>query len=88
MNLAMVVLASHAPPPTLESIYPRDGENMRSIIVLTACVLLASPANAADEKSKVTVVKSKRAAVSPARSTPVVPSDARVCDYSVETDCR
>jgi len=62
---------------------------MRNLIVLTACVLVASSTYAADEKAKVTpVTATKSASASPTRSTPAVSSESPVCDYSVETDCR
>ena len=68
------------------------GENMRIMILLTACVLVTSSTYAADEKAKLEgkaqVSATKPASVSPTRSTPAVASESPVCDYSVETDCR
>ena len=76
---------------------------MKTIILLTACLMAAGSTYAADEKGKVTVAKlegraqvaatmsktpTKPASVSAVRSRPAVASESQVCDYSVETDCR
>ena len=66
---------------------------MKKIIVLAACVLLATSAYAADEKSKMTVAKAEvKTAVSATAGKPapkvkkVSASKSTVYDYSLERD--
>ena len=89
----MVVLASLIRPSTLEILLATWEKHMKKIIVLAACVLLANAAYAADEKTKVTVVKAEVKAVLSATASKPAPhpkkvsaSESTVYEHSVERD--